>query len=64
MTGSAKRVSLVDGAEVVGAARGACGVDGATRSAGGVDRAVLGAGRRVSGGGEAICGRHGVVGTT
>jgi hypothetical protein len=49
MAGSAKRVSLVDGA---------------ARSAGGVDGAVLGAGRRASGGGEAICGRHGVVGTT
>ena len=52
MARSAKRVPLVDGAEVTGAARGVDEVDGAAR----------GAGRRASGGVEATCGGHEVVG--
>jgi hypothetical protein len=65
MAGSAKRVPLIEGAEVVGvggAARGAGGIGGVARGASRVDGATRGADRHASGGVEATCGMDGVDG--
>jgi hypothetical protein len=70
MAGSAKRVPLVEGAEVVGVDGAACGagrVGGVARGASGVgasrvDGAARGADRHASGGVEATCGMDGVDG--
>jgi hypothetical protein len=67
VAGAARGIGRVDGAtrgagEVDMAARGAGGVDRAACGTDRVDGAARGAGRRVSGGVETTCGRHGVVG--